>query len=283
MIIDRHLQADIETTVSRALLEDVGNGDLTADLVPSNATIKASVVVREDATLAGRPWAEEVFRQVDDSLSQTWHYSDGDFVPAESVLFFVQGSARSILTAERTVLNFLQMLAATATETSRYVDAVAGTGCRILDTRKTIPGMRLAQKYAVLCGGGVNHRIGLYDAILIKENHILSAGSITNAVSTAQQIHRGMPIEVEVETIDELREGLAAGAHRMLLDNFTAEMLRQAVTVNRSEGHPPAELEASGGITLDELLSIAATGIDFVSVGALTKNIRAIDLSMRFD
>ncbi len=280
--IDSQLQTDIETTVSRALLEDVGDRDLTADLIPSNATFKATVVVREDMTLAGRPWAEEVFRQVDDSLAQDWNHEDGDFISAESLLFTVQGSARSILTAERTALNFLQMLSATATVTAQYVDAVADTDCRILDTRKTIPGLRLAQKYAVLCGGGVNHRIGLYDAILIKENHIHSAGSITAAVKTALQIHPGMPIEVEVESIDELREGLAAGAHRLLLDNFTPEMLEQAVAVNRSEGQPPAELEASGGITRDDLLSVAATGIDFISVGALTKNIRAIDLSMRF-
>jgi nicotinate-nucleotide pyrophosphorylase (carboxylating) len=281
--IDSQLQADIKTTVSRALLEDVGDRDLTADLIPSEATFKATVVVRENMTLAGRPWAEEVFRQIDASLAQDWNYDDGDFVSADSALFSVQGSARSILTAERTALNFLQMLSATATVTSQYVDAVAGTGCRILDTRKTIPGLRLAQKYAVVCGGGVNHRIGLYDAILIKENHIHSAGSITAAVNTAQQIHPGMPIEVEVESIDELSEGLAAGAHRILLDNFSPEMLRQAVAVNRSEGQPTAELEASGGITRDDLLSVAETGIDFISVGALTKNIRAIDLSMRFD
>lgn len=283
MKIDSQLQADIKTTVSRALLEDVGDRDLTADLIPSEATFKATVVVRENMTLAGRPWAEEVFRQIDASLAQDWNYDDGDFVSADSALFSVQGSARSILTAERTALNFLQMLSATATVTSQYVDAVAGTGCRILDTRKTIPGLRLAQKYAVVCGGGVNHRIGLYDAILIKENHIHSAGSITAAVNTAQQIHPGMPIEVEVESIDELSEGLAAGAHRILLDNFSPEMLRQAVAVNRSEGQPTAELEASGGITRDDLLSVAETGIDFISVGALTKNIRAIDLSMRFD
>lgn len=283
MNIDSQLQADIQTTVARALLEDVGDRDLTADLIPSDSTFGAAVIAREDMILAGRPWVVEVFRQVDDSLAQVWHYNDGEFISADSELFSVQGSARSILTAERTALNFLQMLSATATVTAQYVDVVADTGCRILDTRKTIPGLRLAQKYAVSCGGGVNHRIGLYDAILIKENHIHSAGSIAAAVKAAQQIHPDKPIEVEVESIDELREGLAAGAHRILLDNFTKEMLRQAVAVNRSESLSPAELEASGGITSDELLSIAETGIDFISVGALTKNIRAIDLSMRFN
>jgi nicotinate-nucleotide pyrophosphorylase (carboxylating) len=280
--INGYLQADIEVAVTRALREDVGDRDVTADLIPTTASLNATVVAREDMTMAGRPWVEELFRQVDGSLAMSWNYSDGDIVPANAVLVSVQGRARAILTAERSALNFLQMLSATATVTSQYVDAIAGAACRILDTRKTIPGMRLAQKYAVLCGGGVNHRIGLFDAILIKENHIHSAGSIAAAVSTAHRIHPGLPVEVEVESIDELRESLAVGVNRMLLDNFSLDMLAKAVAVNRAEGHPPAELEASGGITLDELHSVAATGVDFISVGALTKNIRAIDLSMRF-
>jgi nicotinate-nucleotide pyrophosphorylase (carboxylating) len=192
------------------------------------------------------------------------------------------GPARSILTAERTALNFLQLLSATATVTTNYVAAVSGTNCRVLDTRKTIPGLRLAQKYAVRCGGGHNHRVGLFDAILIKENHILSAGGITAAVNAARALQPGMPVEVEVESIDELREALTAKAERMLLDNFSTELLEQAVAINRSEGDPPAELEASGGLSLEQLGEVAATGVDYVSVGALTKNIRAIDLSMRF-
>ena len=278
MIIDHHLQADIETTVSGALLEDVGDGDLTADLIPSNATIKASVVVREDATLAGRPWAEEVFRQVDDSLSQTWNYSDGDSVPAESVLFFVQGPARSILTAERTVLNFLQMLSATATETSRYVDALAGTGCRILDTRKTIPHLRMAQKYAVTCGGGLNHRIGLFDAYLIKENHLAACGGIAAAAAQARALNPNLLLEIEVESIDQLKQAIDASVDRVLLDNFSLEQTREAVTLNNKR----IQLEASGNITEESLVEIANTGVDFISIGALTKHLRAIDFSLRF-
>jgi nicotinate-nucleotide pyrophosphorylase (carboxylating) len=281
--INGNLQADIEVAVTRALREDIGDRDVTADLIPTTAILNATVVAREEMTLAGRPWAEEVFRQIDNSLVSSWNYSDGDLVSADSVLFSVQGPARAILTAERSALNFLQVLSATATVTSQYVEAIAGTACRILDTRKTIPGMRLAQKYAVLCGGGFNHRIGLFDAILIKENHIHSAGSITAAVSTAHRLHPGLPVEVEVESIGELRESLAAGVDRLLLDNFSPDLLAKAVAINRAEGHPPAELEASGGITFDELHSVAATGVDFISVGALTKNIRAIDLSMRFE
>lgn len=283
MLIDDSLRANIEFVVSTALREDVGNRDITSDLIPADAHIRATVVARESMTLAGRAWADEVFRQVDDSITSIWEFSDGDSVPAQATLFSLHGPARSILTAERTALNFLQLLSATATVTARYVAAVAGTPCRILDTRKTIPCLRLAQKYAVLCGGGVNHRFGLYDAILIKENHILSTGGISKAVKAARQMHAQKPIEVEVESIDELREALSAGADRILLDNFSPEMLSDAVALNSAEGSPAAELEASGGVTVDDIRRIAESGVDAVSVGALTKNVRAIDLSMRFE
>ena len=202
---------------------------------------------------------------------------------ADTTVCKLRGPARPILTAERTALNYLQLLSATATTTAKYVAAVAGTECRILDTRKTVPGLRLAQKYAVACGGGVNHRVGLFDAILIKENHIMSAGGITAAISTARELHPGMPVEIEVESLAELREALAAGVDRMLLDNFSHEMLRDAVAINRTEGEPPAELEASGGVMIEAVREIAETGVDYVSVGALTKNVSAVDLSMRFD
>ena len=282
MQISDSLLADIRDDVVRALREDVGNGDVTADLVPARATIAANVITRESMTLAGRPWVNEVLQQVDSEIGIDWHFADGDVLEADALVCRLRGAARSILTAERTALNFLQLLSATATETARYVTAIAGTGCRILDTRKTIPGLRLAQKYAVRCGGGVNHRVGLFDAILIKENHILSAGGIAAAVRKARDLHPDLPVEVEVETLDELREALVAKAERLLLDNFPLDKLREAVAVNRDQGSPPAELEASGGITLQGIRDIAETGVDYISVGALTKNVRAIDLSMRF-
>ena len=233
-------------------------------------------------TMAGQPWVNEVMRQVDADIEIEWQHFDGDAVAANSTLCVLRGPARAILTAERTALNFLQFLSSTATTTARYVAAVAGTGCRILDTRKTIPGQRLAQKYAVRCGGGVNHRIGLYDAILIKENHIMSAGSITAAIENARELHAEMPLEIEVESIDELRDALSSRAERLLLDNFSLPMLREAVAINRDEGDPPAELEASGGLTIKDLRAVAETGVDYISVGALTKNVEAVDLSMRF-
>ena len=282
MRIEESLRDDIRESVRRALREDVGKGDLTAALIPSDEMISATIVSRDTMTMAGRPWVDEVCRQVDPAIRIDWQQDDGDTVTADSVVCALQGPARSLLTAERTALNFLQLLSATATTTAAYVQSVAGTGCRILDTRKTVPGLRLAQKYAVLCGGGVNHRIGLFDAILIKENHIASAGGITSAVAAARRIHAGVSVEVEVESLDELREALGAGAERLLLDNFSTDLLEQAVAVNRAEGNPPAELEASGGLTLEEISAVAATGVDYISVGALTKDVRAIDLSMRF-
>jgi nicotinate-nucleotide pyrophosphorylase (carboxylating) len=280
LTMDEQLMIAIASNVNSALREDGGDGDVTGQLIPSTKTIDASIVTREHMTVAGRPWVDEVCFQVDPAIELRWHFKDGDAVNANTVLCDLAGPARSILTAERTALNFLQLLSATATTTSAYVAATAGTKCRLLDTRKTIPGLRMAQKYAVRCGGGHNHRVGLYDAILIKENHILSAGGISTAVSSARNIHPAMPVEVEVESLDELREALAAKADRMLLDNFPLELLEQAVAINHNEGDPPSELEASGGISLDEIAAVAATGVDYISVGALTKNVAAIDLSM---
>jgi len=280
--MDMSLLAEIEGSVARALREDVGDGDVTGQLIPDSTPTKATIITRESMTVAGRPWVDEVCRQLDSRIEVNWHADDGDLIDANTVVCALQGPARSILAAERTALNFLQLLSATATVTAEYVSAVAGTRCRILDTRKTIPGLRLAQKYAVRCGGGENHRVGLFDAILIKENHIASAGGITPAIVAARSLHAGMPVEIEVESLQEVREALSANAERLLLDNFSLEMLEQAVTVNRVEGKPPAKLEASGGMTLNEIADVAATGVDYISVGALTKNIRAIDLSMRF-
>ncbi|MGI9205651.1 MAG: carboxylating nicotinate-nucleotide diphosphorylase [Woeseiaceae bacterium] len=282
MQISEQLSEAISANVSMALREDLGDGDLTAQMIPETASAKAIVLGREAMTVAGRPWVDEVFRQLDADITVEWMCNDGDRIPADVEICILKGQARAILSGERTALNFLQSLSATATNTARYVEAVAGTKVRVLDTRKTIPGLRLAQKYAVRCGGGENHRIGLFDAILIKENHIISAGGIAAAVSAAKKLHRSLAVEVEVESITELREALAAGADRMLLDNFDIADLQLAIDVNQEEGNPPADLEASGGITLDSIRAIAETGVDYVSVGALTKNINAVDLSMRF-
>ncbi len=276
------MENDIRESVARALTEDIGTGDLTAALVKESSTIEATVISRDSMVMAGRPWFQEVMRQVDATIEVDWLHDDGAAINAGQTLCKISGPARSILTAERTALNFLQLLSATATATARYVAAVAGTSCQILDTRKTIPGLRLAQKYAVRCGGGVNHRVGLYDAVLIKENHIMSAGGIAAAVDSARALHPGKPVEVEVESLDELREAVGAGTERLLLDNFSNDMLVDAVNLNRRIGNPPAELEASGGVTLDDIRQIAETGVDYISVGALTKNIEAVDLSMRF-
>jgi nicotinate-nucleotide pyrophosphorylase (carboxylating) len=280
--MDEALKKDIAAAVGNALREDIGDGDVTGELIPLSRHIDASIITREAMTMAGQPWFDEVCKQVDPSIAVSWHCSDGDSVEAGTRLCDVSGPARSILTAERTGLNFLQLLSATATVTAQYVAVVSGTRCQILDTRKTIPGLRLAQKYAVRCGGGQNHRVGLFDAILIKENHILSAGGITAAVRAARELQAAMPVEVEVETVDELREALDVKAERLLLDNFSTEMLEQAVAINASEGDPPAELEASGGMSLAQVQEVAETGVDYISVGALTKNVTAVDLSMRF-
>lgn len=280
--MDESVFAQIKCDVARALLEDIGGGDITGQLIPESASATATILAREAMTMAGQPWVDEVCQQVDTRIELDWRAKDGDEIAADGHICTLRGPARSILAAERTALNFLQLLSATATTTAEYVRAVASTNCRILDTRKTIPGLRLAQKYAVQCGGGKNHRIGLYDAILIKENHIASSGGISAAVDAARSLHAGMSVEVEVESIDELRQALAARAERLLLDNFSTELLEEAVAINRTDGNPPAELEASGGISIADIAAVAATGVDYISIGALTKNVRAIDLSMRF-
>ncbi len=272
---------DLEQSVGAALREDLGTGDLTARLVPRQRA-RARIVTREDAVLCGRPYAEAVFRTLDPSIHGEWAAGDGDRVRAGQTLCTLEGPARALLTGERTALNFLQTLSGTATQAQHYVEAVSGTGCTILDTRKTLPGLRLAQKYAVACGGARNHRLGLYDGILIKENHILAAGSIAAAVDAARQVSGGVPVEVEVESLVELREALDAGADIVMLDDFPLEDMRRAVDLKRSRGSS-AKLEASGGVDLGTVRAIAETGVDFVSVGSITKHVRAIDLSMRFD
>ena len=283
MQINQQLRIDIQATVQRAIREDIGDGDLTAELVPASATIGATIVTRDKMTMAGRPWIDEVFRQLDPRITLEWQVDDGETIEADSDICSLQGPARPILSGERVALNWLQTLSAAATVTAAYVQAVVGTECRILDTRKTLPGLRHAQKYAVRCGGGCNHRMGLFDAILVKENHILSAGSIGAAIASARRLHADMPVEIEVESLAEAGEALAAKAERLLLDNFSLEMLQQSVALNQKEGNPPAELEASGGLTIEEVAAVARTGVDFISVGGLTKNVCAIDLSMRFD
>lgn len=279
MTVDKLLLDDIRASVSRAIAEDVGSGDVTAELIPESATITATVITRELMTLAGRPWFDEVLQQVDAEIGVDWHFDDGDVLDADTSVCKLRGPARSILTAERTALNFLQLLSATATATAKYVAAVAGTECRILDTRKTVPGLRLAQKYAVACGGGVNHRVGLYDAILIKENHIAAAGGIGAAVDAARP--QQVLIEVEAETLEQVAEALDAGSDRILLDNFSLELLREAVRLRDAHRTRSTELEASGGVSIEGVRDIAATGVDYISIGALTKNVVAADFSLR--
>jgi nicotinate-nucleotide pyrophosphorylase (carboxylating) len=274
--------ADLPDQVTAALREDVGSGDVTAQLVPEEQRVSGRVVTREDAVLCGSPWAEETFRRLDAGIRLAWRATDGEPVAAGAVIFEIDGRARPILTGERTALNFLQLLCATATQASRFAAALAGTGCTVLDTRKTLPGLRSAQKYAVRCGGGRNHRLGLYDMVLIKENHIAAAGSITAAIAAARRAARGVKVEVEVESLQELEEALRAGPDIVLLDDFSLEDLTAAVALNRSRGRPVA-LEASGSVSLETVRAIAATGVDFVSSGGLTKNVRAVDLSMRLD
>ena len=272
----------LEQQVEFALAEDVGTGDLTASLVPDNTVAHATVITREDAVICGTQWFDEVFRQLDPSIDVQWHCTDGQRVAANALLCEFTGPARALLTGERCALNFLQTLSGTATITRRYVDAVAGTGCRILDTRKTVPGLRRAQKYAVLCGGGVNHRIGLFDAILVKENHIISAGSIQAAVAKARATAGERMVEVEVENLAELAQALQSDIDRILLDNFTLEDMIKAVKLKIEQRGYHIQLEASGNVSLDTVHNIARTGVDFISVGGLTKHVQAIDLSMRF-
>ncbi len=275
------LKATLEDQVADALREDVGAGDLTAALIPADRLARATVISRENAVLCGRDWFDAVFRQIDPRVQVAWSADEGAAIAANQTLCELRGPARAILTGERTALNFLQTLSAVATVTRRYVDAVAGTGTRILDTRKTLPGLRLAQKYAVGCAGGTNHRIGLFDGVLVKENHIAAAGSIAAAVGHAREVAGQALVEVEVETLDELRQALATDVDRIMLDNFSLSQMREAVAIVRGHGGR-VELEASGNVTLETIRTIAETGVDYISVGALTKHVQAVDLSMRF-
>ena len=268
----------VAENVRAALVEDIGSGDLTAALIPVDAQAEAYVITREAAVVCGRPWVDEVFRQLDTRVQVEWQVAEGESVTVNQTLFRLRGSARALLTGERTALNFLQTLSGTATEARRWAEGVADLPVKILDTRKTLPGLRDAQKYAVRCGGCHNHRYGLYDGVLIKENHIHAAGSITQAVTKVRPYAQGKLIEVEVESLPEFEEALAAGADIIMLDNFTLEQTHQAVAINRGK----ASIEISGNVTLDNLRVLAETGVDFISTGALTKHLRAVDLSMRF-
>lgn len=267
-----------EQTVSFALAEDIGTGDISAALIPGDAAATAVVISREDAVLCGRQWVDEVFRQVDAGINVDWYCADGEAIAPDQPLLVATGPARELLTAERTALNFLQLLSGTATRAASFARLVADLPVKLLDTRKTLPGLRLAQKYAVTCGGCHNHRIGLYDAYLIKENHIAACGGITAAVTRARELQPGMPVEVEVETFGEFREALDAGADIIMLDNFSPHAMTEAVAHNAGR----AKLEASGGVNRENLRTIAATGVDYISIGSLTRDLQSVDLSMRF-
>ena len=281
-MLSEQVKASIGPGVAAALAEDVGAGDLTASLIDKEAVVGAQIIARESLVLCGEAWVDEVYRQLDENVIIDWYIGDGGHAEANDVICKLVGPARALLTGERTALNFLQTLSSTATVTAEYVAAIDGTGVKVLDTRKTIPGLRHAQKYAVTCGGGMNHRVGLFDAILIKENHIKSAGSITAALQRAADAAADVLVEVEVENHAGLLEALDAGAARILLDNFSLDELREAVATNASYGIVGAELEASGNISLDTIRTVAETGVDYISTGAITKNIRAADLSMLF-
>jgi nicotinate-nucleotide pyrophosphorylase (carboxylating) len=276
------LPADLARQVAAALAEDIGAGDLTAALIPATRAGQATVITREAAIVCGIPYVEETFRQIDASVALSWQVHEGESAQPNQILFTVEGPARALLTGERTALNFLQLLSATASAAHAYAALLAGTRCRVLDTRKTIPGLRTAQKYAVRIGGGHNHRMGLFDGILIKENHIMAAGSIGKAVAEAQRAERKVAVEVEVENLDELEQAIAASADIALLDNFALPLMRDAVALNAASSRP-LKLEASGGITLETIRGIAETGVDYISVGGITKHVRAVDLSMRFE
>lgn len=274
-----NLVADIQRTVSAALAEDVGSGDITAQLIPADREARARVITREECTICGRAWVEEVFRQLDPALRLTWHCEDGDRVAADTVLFELEGNARAILTGERTALNFLQTLSGTATTAAQYAERAAGTSIKILDTRKTIPGLRSAQKYAVLCGGCHNHRIGLYDAFLIKENHIAAAGGIDRAIAQARNIKPEALVEVEVENLAELKQALDSGADVIMLDEFSDEDTQTALSLAKGK----AKIEISGSVDSEQLQQLARLDVDYISSGSLTKHLRAIDLSLRID
>jgi nicotinate-nucleotide pyrophosphorylase (carboxylating) len=281
-LIERVPNDIIARQVAAALAEDLGGGDVTAALVPAAQQVRATIVAREPAVLCGTDWADATFKQLDAAIQLEWLVADGAPIRADMPVLQLTGPARPILTGERTALNFLQTLSATATAASRYVAAIAGTNCRILDTRKTLPGLRLAQKYAARCGGAQNHRLGLYDMVLIKENHIIAAGSIGTAIAAARRTSPGVPVEVEVESLHEFDQALAGGADIIMLDELAHEDMRSAVARNRSQG-ARAKLEASGSVTLATAREIALTGVDYISVGGITKHVQAVDLSMRFE
>jgi len=267
----------LTTSVSTALAEDVRDGDITAALVPAHERIRARVITREAGVFCGRPWVDETCRQLDPDLSVRWEVSDGDRVSANQALYFLEGPARSMLTAERTALNFVQLLSGTATLAGRYAELIAHTNARVLDTRKTIPGLRLAQKYAVLAGGADNHRIGLFDAYLIKENHIEAAGSIAQAIANAKSLKPNAPVEIEVENLAELSAAIEAGADRVMLDDFSLDQTREGVALAAGK----VEIEASGGVNFETIVAIAETGVDYISIGDITKRVLPLDLSMR--
>ena len=273
---------DLAQQIDRALKEDIGSGDLTAALVPASARAEASIITRENAVICGIPYVEGAFARLDAAVRIEWRVAEGAAAAANQTLCRLSGPARALLTGERTALNFMQLLSGTATAARSYAELLEGTACRLLDTRKTLPGLRSAQKYAVRVGGGQNHRIGLYDGILIKENHIMAAGGIAEAVRAAQAAAATVPVEVEVESLEELREAIEAGADSALLDDFSLAAMSEAVAINR-RAERPLKLEASGGVSLETIRAIAETGVDYVSVGSITKHVRAIDLSMRFD
>ncbi len=271
------LTAEIEANVRRALLEDIGSGDITAQLIPAERLAQATIITRDDCVIAGTAWVDAVFRQLDPRVAVHWQVKDGERAQANQVLFHLEGPARSLLTGERSALNFLQMLSGVATRAQLLADMVADTQVKLLDTRKTLPGLRLAQKYAVTCGGCHNHRIGLFDAFLIKENHIAASGGIAQAINAAHKIAPGKPVEVEVESLDELKQALDAGADIVMLDELSLDDMREAVRLNAGK----AKLEASGGVNESTLRVIAETGVDYISIGAMTKDVKAVDLSMR--
>lgn len=282
--LKQQLPLEITRSVTDTLKEDLGgtldpNADITASLIPSDVQGSATIITREHGVFCGQAWADEVFRLLGNQVRIDWHVKDGDSVEPNQALCSLHGPARVLLTGERSAMNFIQTLSGCATVTADYVQALQGTNCRLLDTRKTIPGLRSALKYAVACGGGFNHRIGVFDAYLIKENHIIACGGITAAINTAKQLNPGKPVEVETENLDELRLAIEAGADIIMLDNFTVPMMREAVAINAGR----AALENSGNVTMQTLREYAETGVDYISVGALTKHLRAMDLSMRFD
>lgn len=271
------LQDLINADVQKALSEDIGTGDVSAALLPNNLTVEAEIISREPMLLCGQDWVNTVFHTINSTIKLDWQAGEGQWLPSATTLCKLQGNARDILTGERTALNFLQTLSGTATQTWHYVQELEGTNTKLLDTRKTLPGLRMAQKYAVSCAGGKNHRLGLYDAFLIKENHIKACGSIAKAIEQARQLHPHLLLEIEVETMNELQQALDAKPDRILLDNFNLPMLQDAVALNKTYG---CELEASGGMTLSTLKQVAQTGVDYISVGAITKSVHAIDLSL---